>query len=71
MDLGLDKAAPLIGLDRKTVMSWIRSGTCPFGAYIRDDGQKRGHYYINRTRLEAYLSGEDMRPCCPYQNSQA
>lgn len=69
MYIPLNEAAPLLGMDRKTLMAWIRMKICPFGAYIREEGQKAGHYYINRTRLEAYLSGEDMRPRCPYQTT--
>ena len=68
--LTLNNAAPLVGLDRKTLMEWVRLGTCPFGAYIRRPEDKKGHYYINRTRLETYLSGEDMRPRCPYRIDQ-
>lgn len=66
MTIKLNDAAPLVGLDRKTLMSWVRTGKCPFGAYIKESDNKLGHYYINRTRLERYLSGDDMRPVCPY-----
>ena len=64
--ISLNSAAPLVGMDRKSLMAWVRSGKCPFGAFIKSDDSKYGHYYINYKRLQVYLSGDDMRTVCPY-----
>jgi predicted site-specific integrase-resolvase len=56
------EAAELLGMDRLTLSRWISDGRCPFGTYIKSESRQRGSYYINRIRLEMYLTGKDMNP---------
>ncbi|MDR0325093.1 MAG: hypothetical protein LBI19_03235 [Oscillospiraceae bacterium] len=64
IDVSARDAAMMVGMDRRRLEVWIKSGKCPFGEYIREDGREKGSYYINRTRLERYASGVDMNPIC-------
>lgn len=64
--VGTIEAAQLLEMTRVILEQWLRMGNCPFGAYIRLDGKKQGSYYINRNRLEAYITAQDMRGGCPY-----
>lgn len=60
MRLTVKEAAALLGLPEQSVRSWIQKGTCPFGEVICDCKSKHGRrtYYVNKQRLEAYLSGK-------------
>lgn len=42
----------------ETVRSWIKSGTCPFGYVIREEGQRRSFFYINVEQLIRFKNGE-------------
>ncbi len=46
---------------RPALEAWIRSGKCPFGEYIRQEGKSVGRYIIFDSRLRAYLGAEDLR----------
>jgi hypothetical protein len=60
------EAEPMVGMNRASLEAWIRSGKCPFGVYVKKDGREKGHFYIYRARLNAYITASDMRPICPY-----
>lgn len=67
--MGIEQALTLINAERPDehrmarvfLESWLRSGKCPFGVYIRQPGKERGAYAIFPARLEVYLSGADMK----------
>ncbi len=42
---------------RPLLEAWIRSGKCPFGQYVRQEGKERGTYIIFPERLKVFLSG--------------
>lgn len=46
---------------RPALEAWIRSGNCPFGTYIKQDGKSSGRYVIFPQRLLAYLNAEDIK----------
>lgn len=54
------EAAPLLEMDRATLEAWIKQGNCPFGQYIRKEGNHKGTYKIFRERMRAYVSAQDM-----------
>lgn len=54
-------AAPLIGMTAASLMAWIRSDTCPFGIYLKKEGNSRGEYIIFKKRMEAFINAEDLK----------
>jgi hypothetical protein len=56
------EASQIVGINRFQLESWLKQGNCPFGVYIKKEGNLRGHYVIYRARLEAYVKGSDMKP---------
>jgi hypothetical protein len=62
----LKEASQLLGIDRETLAGMLKVEKFPFGRYYRAEGGEKGFFYINRKRLEDYLSGADMHPICPY-----
>jgi hypothetical protein len=53
-------------IKRPMLEAWIRSGKCPFGEYIREEGKSIGSFYIHPGRFAAYHNAADLRPICPY-----
>ena len=43
-------------MTKGSLVAWIRSGNCPFGAYIRKEGKTKGHYVVFRRRMEEYFN---------------
>ncbi len=70
-EFGVKDAVELLGIGYYDLIAWLRSGKCPFGAYIKDENKERGSFYINRERLTAYITAADMRPICPYADRHA
>jgi hypothetical protein len=56
------EVASLVEMDRATLEAWIRQDTCPFGEYIKKEGNRKGCYKIFKARFEAYMSAQDMLP---------
>lgn len=63
----LPEAAKILHIRLDTLMAWIQEvdkngrPVCPFGKYIKREGNHRGHYIILRERLNAYISGADLK----------
>ena len=55
------EASKILEMDRATLEAWIRQGNCPFGVYVRKEGNAKGSYHIFTVRLEAYLKAKDMK----------
>ena len=51
-------AAPKLGMTAAALMAWIRTSECPFGIYLKQEGNSRGEYIIFETRMEAYIKGD-------------
>jgi predicted transcriptional regulator len=68
--VSLREASAILGIDRGTLAGMLRVGKCPFGIYYKEEGSEKGYFYINRTRLEAYITAADMRPVCPYATTR-
>ncbi len=60
------ETAEILHISQSMLMRWLQQTDangrpiCPFGCYVRLDGNRKGHYIIIRARLEKYLSGADM-----------
>lgn len=52
-------AAPRLNMTAAQLMAWIRTEKCPFGIYLKKEGNRRGEYIIFETRMEAYLNADD------------
>lgn len=63
ISLSATEVSKTLGMDRKTLCTWIQTGKCPFGSYIKKDGAGKGSYYINGKHLDAYLSGGKCLEC--------
>lgn len=59
MPMRVDEAAKLLGMNTQTLRLALQQGLFPFGNAVLTS-EKRYTYYINPTRLERYLKGEDM-----------
>ena len=59
MPMRVDEAAKLLGMNTQTLRLALQQGLFPFGNAVHTS-EKRYTYYINPTRLERYLKGEDM-----------
>ena len=55
----VDEAAKLLGMNTQTLRLALQQGLFPFGNAVHTS-ENRYTYYINSTRLERYLKGEDM-----------
>ena len=53
-------AAPKLGMTAAALMAWIRTEKCPFGIYLKQEGNSRGGYTIFEKRMEAYIKGEGL-----------
>lgn len=60
MRVKIKEAATLLGIPEQSLRCWITNGTCPFGEVLIDKKGRYGRrtYYINRDRLELYLTGK-------------
>jgi phage antirepressor YoqD-like protein len=60
--LTVPETARLLGMDKDTLMAWLRSSKPPpWGSYIREPGKQRGTYYIHRQRFAVWNRGADMQ----------
>lgn len=59
MPMRVDEAAKLLGMNTQTLRLGLRQNLFPFGSAVLTS-KNRYTYYINPTRLERYLKGEDM-----------
>ena len=60
MRIKIKDAATRLGISEQSLRCWIVKGTCPFGEVLIDKKGRYGRrtYYINRDRLELYLTGK-------------
>lgn len=58
--MNTEEAAKRLGMNRQSLRLWMRNGSCPFGTAYKGTGNSF-IYYINDSRLEKYLNGEDMK----------
>ncbi len=54
----VSEAAKKLGMSTQTLRLALQQGLFPFGRAVRTS-EKRYTYYINPTRLEKYIGGED------------
>lgn len=52
-------AAPKLGMTAAQLMAWIRTEKCPFGIYLKREGNSRGEYIMFEKRMEAYINADD------------
>ena len=57
--LSIAEAAKRLGMSQEMLRLWIQHGTCPFGEGIKK--YTRWNYYICETRLNAWISGKDIK----------
>lgn len=54
----VQEAAKRMGVTPRYIHMGLQSGRLPFGTAVKMEG--RWSYYINRTRFEKWMTGEDM-----------
>lgn len=57
--MNIAEAAKKLGMTQETLRLWIINGTCPFGISVKK--YTRNRFYINETRLNAWISGKDIK----------
>lgn len=60
----VDEAAKKLNMNTQTLRLALQQGLFPFGCAVRTS-KNRYTYYVNPTRLEKYLGGEDYEPVKP------
>lgn len=59
MKLTVKEAASRMGVTPRYIYYGLQDGVLPFGTAVKMDG--RYSYYINKTRFEKWMAGEDMK----------
>lgn len=53
-------AAPKLGMSAAALMAWIRTEKCPFGIYLKKEGNRRGEYIMFEKRMQVFIEGMDI-----------